>query len=173
MIEGLASNDAFLRDTAAVYLLKHDPGMASKALDAIADQIVNPMDGGHLLWDLVKDVRRSLSRLAGSPGDIAGRAPLAGPGSPTAASMRSWPWARSDRKPDRPSLRSWRNPGPETWPLATRAVEALVKIDPRSAAARLPSLLDWMTPGHDRGVRLTAMAALRDLGPAATAAIPP
>ena len=65
MIEGLTSHDAFLRDTAAVYLLKHEPGMASKALDAIADQIVNPMDGGHLLWDLVKDVREA------SPGSLA------------------------------------------------------------------------------------------------------
>jgi HEAT repeat protein len=56
--------------------------------------------------------------------------------------------------------------------IAIRAVEALVKIDSRSAATRLPSLLDWMTAGHDSTIRLTAMASLRDLGPAAATAIP-
>ena len=167
MIKGLASNDAFLRDTAAVYLLKHDPGMAAKSLDAIADQIVNPKDGGHLLWDLVKDVRE------GSPGSLA----------PLARSLVER--LSRTRKPDqrRNAILALGEIGPDArsavpalleesrsgdLAVATRAVEALVKIDPRSASARLPSLLDWMTPGHDRGVRLTAMAALRDLGPAAT-----
>jgi HEAT repeat protein len=56
--------------------------------------------------------------------------------------------------------------------IATRAVEALAKIDLRSAATRLPLLLDWMTAGQDSTIRLTAMASLRDLGPAAATAIP-
>ena len=53
-----------------------------------------------------------------------------------------------------------------------RAIEALVKVDPQAAASRIPSLTDWMTPGHKTATRLYAMAALRDLGPAARLAIP-
>jgi hypothetical protein len=171
MIGGLASDDAFLSDTAAVYLLKHEPGMAATALDAIADQIVNPRDGGHLPWDLVKDVREaspgSLESLARSLVERLSRARKPdGRLNAIQALGEIGPEARSAVPALLVESRS------EDLALATRAVEALVKIDPRSAASRLPSLLDWMTAGRERAVRLTAMAALRDLGPAATDAIP-
>ena len=56
--------------------------------------------------------------------------------------------------------------------VAAHAVASLVKIDSRSAATRLPSLIEWMRPGHGTRVRLRAMAAVRDLGSAAASAIP-
>ena len=56
--------------------------------------------------------------------------------------------------------------------IAGRAVEALVKVDPQLAATRLSSLLDWMRSGQVTSVRLSAMASLRDLGPAAATALP-
>ena len=56
--------------------------------------------------------------------------------------------------------------------FATRAVESLVKIDPRVAASRIPSLLLWVSPDHEHAIRLRAMATLRDLGPAAITAVP-
>ena len=56
--------------------------------------------------------------------------------------------------------------------IAGSAVEALVKVDPQLAATRLSSLLDWMRSGQVTSVRLSAMASLRDLGPAAATALP-
>ena len=47
MIEVLAGNDEGLRDEAALFLLKHHPGMASRAIEALADQTVGPFYGRH------------------------------------------------------------------------------------------------------------------------------
>jgi HEAT repeat protein len=56
--------------------------------------------------------------------------------------------------------------------VAMQAIVALVKIDPRTAATKIPALLEWARVGHDRRVRLSAIVALRDFGPAAASAVP-
>ena len=171
LIKALASNDGFLRDEAALFLLKHEPGMAARIIDTLADQIVDPLDGGYVLWDLIAKMRKT------SPGSITPLVP--------ALAVRL---ARADKpevrvnaimalgeigalaKPAVPVMLEASRSGDLS--VAGRAVEALVKVDPQSALTRLSTLLDWMRPGQIPAVRLSAMAALRDLGPAAATAIP-
>ena len=56
--------------------------------------------------------------------------------------------------------------------VAVQAIAALAKIEPRTAATKIPALLEWATVGGDRRVRLSAIVALRDFGPAAASAVP-
>jgi HEAT repeat protein len=55
---------------------------------------------------------------------------------------------------------------------ALAAVQALVKIDSKSAHTEIPVLVDWTMSRDKRAIRLGAMAALRDIGPPAAAAVP-
>jgi HEAT repeat protein len=171
LIEALASDDGFLRDEAALYFLKHEPEMASKALDTLAGQIIDPRDGGHIPESLIQDLRRTSPKsLAVFARELVERMSR----SPNSTSRVSAITALGEIGPDAtmaiPTLLDASKSGDIN--LATSAVEALVKIDPKSAATRIPLLLDWVAAGHERTTRLTAMAALRDLGPAATDALP-
>lgn len=171
MIEGLTSDDGNVRGTAALFLLKHDPALAAKAIETLAEQMVDPIEGSYnseyLLWQIRETSPDAMAPLAKSLVERLQRA----------------------RKPDSRlnAIMSLGEIGPEArcaipalleqsrsgdLMTAMRAIEALVKIDPKSAEPRIPALLDWTTPGHKSRVRLTAMAALRDLGPAAKAAVP-
>ncbi len=44
----------YLRDEAGLFLLKHEPRLAPRIIDTLADQIVDPLDGGHVSWDLIR-----------------------------------------------------------------------------------------------------------------------
>jgi HEAT repeat protein len=171
LIEALASDDGGLRDEAALYLLKHDASMARRAIETIAEQIVDPLNGSYLLWDLIRKTRKE------SPGSIT---PLV-PALVTRLARASNPDSRvnaimalgeigPEAKPAVPAMLE--ASGTADLEIAGRAVEALVKVDPQLAATRLSSLLDWMRSGQVTSVRLSAMASLRDLGPAAATALP-
>jgi HEAT repeat protein len=54
---------------------------------------------------------------------------------------------------------------------ALTAVQALVKIDSKSAQTEISALVDWTFSREERAIRLGAMAALRDIGPPAAAAV--
>jgi HEAT repeat protein len=54
---------------------------------------------------------------------------------------------------------------------ALAAVQALVKIDSESAQTVIPALVGWTMSRDERAIRLGAMAALRDIGPPAAAAV--
>ena len=58
-VGALTCTDGFLRDEAALFLLKHDPGLAQRALDTLAEQIVDPLDGGHVMEDLIAKMREA------------------------------------------------------------------------------------------------------------------
>jgi hypothetical protein len=89
LIDAMASDDGFLRDEAALFFLKHEPGMAPRTIETLAEQIVDPLDGSDLLWGLIRKMREA------SPGSIT---PLVsalsrgscGQKSRRAALMRSW-----------------------------------------------------------------------------------
>ncbi len=171
MIEVLANPDGGMREEAALYFLKTEPGMAAKAIEALAQQIVNPQEGGFLAWDLVMKVKRAS---AGSVKLLAAKLLELLPRASERASREFVIVALGEIGPDAapavPSLLELSNasdPG-----VALRVVESLVKIDPRAAVTRLPALVEWMGTGHDSRIRLRAMAALRDLGPAAASAMP-
>ena len=59
MLEVLGNRDGGMREEAALYFLKTEPGMTATAVEAIAQQIVDPQEGGYLAWDLVKKARES------------------------------------------------------------------------------------------------------------------
>jgi HEAT repeat protein len=171
LLDALTSDDGFLRDEAALFFLKQEPGMAQRAIETLAEQIVDPLDGSYLLWDLVRKMREA------SPGAmtplvsalVARLGPAHKPTSRANAIMalgEIGPAAKSAV----PGLLEESKSG--DLKIASRAVDALVKVDPRTAATRLSSLLDWMRPGQDVAIRLSAMASLRDLGPAAASAMP-
>jgi HEAT repeat protein len=171
LIGALASDDGFLRDEAALFFLKYEPDMAPRVIETLAEQIVDPLDGSHVLWDLIRKMQEV------SPGLITSLVPA------LVARLN-----RTNRSTSRVNaIMALGEIGPAAassvaalleasksgdLETAGRAVEALVKVDPRSATTKLSSLLDWMRPGQDSYVRLSAMASLRDLGPAATTAIP-
>lgn len=171
MIEGLTSRDGMLRDAAALYLLRREPRMAAQAIETLAGLMVDPMEGCSVPDDLARQVRAqspwALGPLAKSLVERLPRArnPEARPGAILALGEIG-PEARCAV----PTLLELSHSGDPR--AATRAVEALVKIDPKSAEPRIPALLEWTTPGHESRVRLTAMASLRDLGPAAKVAVP-
>ena len=84
-----------------LYFLKTEPGMTATAVEAIAQQIVDPQEGGYLAWDLVKKARESS---AGSVKLLAAKLleylPSAANGQD--ATLSSRPWARSDPMRCRP-----------------------------------------------------------------------
>jgi len=169
--DALASTDRMIRGDAALFLVSHHAELAAAALDVLVAEIVNPIEGtygfSYLIEELKKVSPRSLPRVARSLadalpktkepenrtavilslGEIGGDASLAVPALLEAASS-------SDRL------------------VAVRAIASLTRIDPGSAATKMPALLDWMNPGREPAVRLGALAALRDLGPAAATAVP-
>ncbi len=171
MIEILNGRDPMMCEQAAFYFLKSEPGMAARAIDALAKQIMSPQEGNYLAWDLVKRTKDA------SPGSL----------EPLASILLE----RLSRAPE-PAVREFiitalGEIGPDAAEAAAvllelsnekdldtamRAVEVLAKIDPKSAATKLPALVEWMRPGHDSKVRLRAIAALRDMGSAATSALP-
>ena len=170
LAESLTSVNVALRDKAAIYLLRHDPALAPKAADVLAKQMVNPLEGttsghpGRASPDRV-------SRFAPIPGAISGRTSLAG------GHARGPPLRHRRPGADRPAGRGGRPrirqaAGSGDHQVAVSAVAALVKVDREAAATAISSLLDATTAGRERAIRLTAMATLRDLGPAAKAATP-
>jgi hypothetical protein len=50
----LKNDDGGVRCEAALYLLQHQPALASRALDALVEQILEPLDGSYLPWDLIR-----------------------------------------------------------------------------------------------------------------------
>jgi hypothetical protein len=56
--------------------------------------------------------------------------------------------------------------------IAVQSIGSLTKIAPKWAATRMADLFDAMQPNQEPAVRLGALAALRDLGPAAATAVP-
>ena len=64
MIEALTSDDGGLRGEAALFFLKREPAMGAGAMDTLADQMVDPLEGSYLWWDLVKQAREA------SPGSM-------------------------------------------------------------------------------------------------------
>ena len=171
LAESLTSVDVALRDKAAIYLLRHDPALAPKAADVLAKQMVDPLEGrklrgilvGHLrivspdsLPFLARCLAEQVSRAATPEGRLYAIDALGQIGPPAAAAV--------------PALRQAAGSGDHQ--VAVSAVAALVKVDREAAATAISSLLDATTAGRERAIRLTAMATLRDLGPAAKAATP-
>src|SRR5262249_20281442 len=78
LVDALASVDGGIRCEAALFLVKQEPGVAHRALDTLAEQIVDPLDGSYLLWDIIRKLRKaspgSLTRLARSLVDSLARA---------------------------------------------------------------------------------------------------
>lgn len=170
LIKQLSSDDEALRDEAAIYLLKHEPTLASRAIDILADQMADPRAGSYFPAQLVKDVKlsspESLTPLARGLVERLSRAN--NPQTRLNAIMALGEIGPQAALAVRTLLDATRSDDQE---IAVRAIEALVKVDRQAAASRIPSLMDWMTPGHKTAIRLNAMAALRDLGPAAKVAI--
>ena len=172
MIEIMNGGDAGMSEEAAFYFLKTEPAMVAKAVEIVAKQIVHPDEGSYLAWDLVKQTReaspsslellasklleRFLPRAPTPEGRVFTITALGEIGPKAALAVPVLIELASDKNLD----------------LASRAVASLVKIDSGAAAAKLPSLIEWMRAGHDAQVRLRAMAAVRDLGPAASSAVP-
>jgi HEAT repeat protein len=170
MIEALKSDDLGIRQEAAVYFLAREPAMAGRAIDAVVERIGIPAEGsdhgcalvtrlGVASWSSVKLLTPKLLELLGRATKPAARAfviaALGEIGREALAGV--------------PELLELSNE--EDLEVATSAVAALLKIDPRVAATRIPSLLEWATPGHDSRVRLGAMSTLGDFGPDASIAI--
>jgi HEAT repeat protein len=171
MLETLNGADAGMSEEAAFYFLKTEPAMVGKAVEMLAKQIAHPDEGSYLARNLVKRAREaspvSMEPLASKLLDLLARAPthegrvfvitaLGEIGPKAALAVPAMIELSSDKNLDD----------------ATRAVASLVKIDSRSAAAKLPSLIEWIRPRHEAQIRLRAMNALRDMGPAASSAIP-
>jgi hypothetical protein len=171
MIELLKSDDAVMRQEAAVFLLAHEPAMARRAIEALSEWIATPSEGSHFGWAVVVRLRQTTASSAG---------PLAPTllellGSSTRPAERSFFISAlgeigTEASAGVPALLELSRG--KDLEVGTRAVAALVKIDPRAAATRLPSLLEWIQPGHDSAVRLSAIASLRDLASAAAISIP-
>jgi len=168
----LKAADGSIRCDAALFLVGRDPRVAAKALDTLVEQLVDPPDGGYFPANLVRMIRER------SPGSL-GHVVRATVGSLPGSKGRRFPHAAietlgaigPEAKPAVPALLEIADSGDR--PLAIAAVAALAKIDPASAATKIPSLIDWAGPGGDTWTRLAAIATLRDLGPAAKAAAQP
>lgn len=171
LVEQLEGPHVGLREDAAIELLRYEPGLTPRIIELLAEQMVDPQEGGYMPEYLVQQMREA------SPGSMA---PLAKSLVERLDRART-PAARLN------TIRSLWEIGPEArcaipalleqsrsddLSIATRAVEALVKIDPKAAGPRIPAILDWTTSGRDPSVRLAAIGSLRDLGPAAKGAVP-
>jgi HEAT repeat protein len=168
MIESLSSDDAHLRGEAALFVLRHEPAMAARALDTLAERLADPA-GCDL--GLIKSIRESspqsmkplvsrlTERLAGSREDAARASVMAAVGEIGTDALAAVPALVQLSKSS--DLKS-----------AVLAIQCLVKIDRAAAETRLPALIEWMTAGHDPAVRVRAMETLGDLGPPVATAIP-
>jgi hypothetical protein len=171
MLKALAGADITIREEAAFYFLQHEPGMVDRALDVLADQTADPGQGSYLAWDLVKRAREaasdSLKPLAARLLERLGRSTKPSGMQFLIAALGE---IGSDAAKAVPALSKLADAN--DLDIATGAVAALVKIDPKTAATKIGLVLEWMLPGHDFAIRLRAQASLRDLGPAAATAIP-
>jgi HEAT repeat protein len=151
--------------------LAHDPTTADRAIDTIAKILTSPFEGSYLVWDLINRIKKespaSLTPLTRTLVDKLARADNS---VVRVNAIMALGEIGPEAKPAAPSLLDASKSGDLN--IATSAVAALAKIDPTSAATRLSALLDWMKTRRDSTVRLTAMASLRDIGPAAASAIP-
>jgi HEAT repeat protein len=171
LLKALASDDGFLRDEAALFFLEHEPDVAPRAIETLAEQIVDPLDGSYLLWDLIRKTREaSPSSITSLVSAIVARLTRANKSTSRVNAIMALGEIGPAATSSVPALLDASKSSDLN--VAGRAVEALVKVDPQSAATRLPSLLDWVRPGQDTSVRLSALVSLRDLGPAATTAMP-
>jgi HEAT repeat protein len=171
MIEALRSADENMRLEAAVFFLAHEPDMTEQGIDALLEQLGNPTEGAHFGWTLVARLRlvswSSVKPLTPKLVELIGRS---GNRETQAFAIAALGEIRREALAGVPVLIELSNE--QDLEIATRAVEALAKIDPRVAATKIPSLMEWMAPGHDLAVRLRAIGALCELGKAATAAMP-
>ncbi len=137
----------------------------------LAAEIVKPTEGTYFFSYLIRELKkaspRSLRRVAQS---LAGSLPQTSRPERRTYIILALGEIGRDARIAVPALLEAASSGDRL--LAVRAIGSLTKIDPGSAATKMPALLDWMNPGHETAVRLSAMAALRDLGPAAAAAVP-
>ena len=178
----LKSDDGGVRCEAALYLLQDQPALASRALDTLVEQILEPLDGSYLPWDLIRRLKgdsftRMMDSQVGSPESLA----------PVTRAMIDT-LKRTDKPGRRDNaLLTLGEIGPEAISAvpallevagsrdrkcALAAVQALVKIDSKSAQTEIPALVNWTVSREERAIRLGAMAALRAIGPPAAAAVP-
>jgi HEAT repeat protein len=171
MIEALKSDDLGMRQEAAVFFLAHEPGMTGRVIDALVEQIAIPAEGSYCGWALVTRLRvaswSSVKPLTPKLLELLGRSTK-----PATRAFLFTALGEIGREALAAVAVLLELSNDKDLELATSAVAALVKIDPRIAATRIPSLLEWTTTGHDSSIRLRAIASLRDLGPAAAAAMP-
>ncbi len=169
--DALGSPDGMIRCDAALLLLSHHAELAAEALDVLAAEIVKPADGTYLFYHLIQQLKkvfpRSLPRVARS---LADALPQTRGRERRTYIILALGEIGSDASLAVPALLEATTSSDKL--AAVRAIESLAKINPKSAATKLPALLDWMNSKHETAVRLEAMAALRDLGPAAASAVP-
>ena len=172
VVDALGSDDGGIRCEAALFLLKHDPGTASRALEELVEQLVNPQDGSFIQHDIIRKLREvspdSVGRVAAGLIEPTNRAGAPGPRLNAILSLGVI--GPPEAKQAVPALLEAASSDDRA--VALRAAEALATIDPASAASRIPLLLEWIGAGEDVTVRVTAMATLGEIGPAAAAAVP-
>jgi HEAT repeats len=168
LVEALESGDGFSRTEAAIFFLQHEPEMSSRAIDSLADVMANP-DGFDR--DLIRRIRGaskpSLKPLASRLLELLIRPAKPGSRTNILIALGEIGPAAVAAVPALLELSKSNDLG-----IATRATESLVKIDPRTAETRLDSLVGWVSAGNAPAVRVSAIASLRDLGPAAVTAVP-
>jgi HEAT repeat protein len=170
LVRALDAADGGLRCEAAFYFLRQDPASASRALDVLIAQLLEPMEGGYLSLDIIRKLRDDspasvgpvAARMAESLGGTAARdlnaiLALAAIGPPEAT--------RAVPALDRVAVSGERD-------VAIRAVALLATLDRRAAASHVPALLEWMGRGHPVESRLAAMNALGELGALAKSVVP-
>src|SRR5262249_60648867 len=121
--------------------LKREPSMADRALELLADQIASPGEGSYPAWDLVKRTREasagSLKPLAARLVEHLGRSTKSNRSQFVIAAMGE---LGSDAAIAVPSLLKLADAN--DLDIATRAVAALVKIQPPAPATKIPSLIE-------------------------------
>jgi len=172
LVDAMEDDDGGLRCEAAFFFLEHEPEIASQALDTLIEQLVNPREGSYLPWDIIPKIRekapKSIGRLVSSLIEPLSRSEVPQQRMNTIFTLSVI--GLPEAKPAVPAL--LKAGASSDRSIATRAAEALAKIDPASAETLMPSLLEWIRPGEDIPVRLTAMATLGELGLVAKAAVP-
>ena len=169
-LDALDAPDGGLRCEAAFFLLERGDPLAPRAIATLVEQLVNPRDGSYTIEDLVKRVRE---QSPGSIGDlVAGVVGFRGEEPKTSfLAIHAWRVIGSPAAlPAAPRLRDLL-PAPDEA-VRAQAAEALAEIDPPSALPAIPRLMESARPGREVGIRLTALAALGKIGPAAAGAVP-
>ena len=169
--EALTSDYGDMRAGAALFLLRSEPGMASRCIDTLAEQIADPSEGSSSSFRFVSSAREispiSMTTLAARLLERLARATKV---SIRANVINALGAIGPDAAAAVPALLEASNSSDLN--IATLAALSLVRVDRSAALARLPSLLNWVTPGHDSAIRWRAISSLRALGPAAATAIP-